>query len=423
MNQVKHTINFLLENSLFLIFGAVGGLVWANMDPESYKHLVHLELFQSDLFYDHALAKEPGNPHIFTLHYLVNDLLMAFFFAIAGKEVWEATFPGGPLSDAKKAATPLFATIGGMAGPALFYVAGVSFVGGEVIEKGLPINLNDGWAIPCATDIAFSYMVARMVFGAGHPAIPFLLLLAIADDALGLIILAVFYPQGEIQPLWMLLPVAGIIVGFGLRKLKVHSFWPYLLGPGLISWVGFTQAGLHPALGLLPIIPTLPHAHTDEGIFNWRELDKHDTLNEFEHWWKNPVEIILGLFGLLNAGVVFSAIGDVTWLVLLGLCVGKPLGIWLCAAFAAKVLKFGLPEGMNLKDVVVLGFAAGIGFTVALFVASVAFPSGTDVQGAAKMGALFSFGAAILTIVAGKMLGVVKVEGSGDSGHGHGHGH
>jgi Na+:H+ antiporter, NhaA family len=426
MNQVKNSINFLLENSLFLIFGAVGGLVWANMDYESYQHLVHLELFRSDLFYDHSIAKQTGE-HIFTLHYFVNDLLMAFFFAIAGKEVWEATFPGGPLSNARKAATPLIATIGGMAGPALLYVAGVAMVGGTVAEsvagKEIIINMADGWAIPCATDIAFSYMVARIVFGAGHPAIPFLLLLAIADDALGLIILAVFYPQGEVQPLWMLLPLAGMMVGFGMQKMKLHSFWPYLLGPGLISWVGFTQAGLHPALGLLPIIVTLPHAASDEGIFNWRELDKHDTLNEFEHWWKNPVELVLGLFGLLNAGVVFSAMGDVTWLVLAGLLIGKPLGIWLCAMFAAKTLKFGLPEGMDGKDVLVLGFAAGIGFTVALFVATVAFPGGTVVQGAAKMGALFSFGAAILTIVAGKVMGIKKVEANPDAGHGHGHGH
>ena len=203
--------------------------------------------------------------------------------------------------------------------------------------------------------------------------------------------------------------------------MKIHNFWPYLFGPGLMSWIGFTQAGLHPALGLLPIIVTLPHAASDEGIFNWRELDKHDTLNEFEHWWKNPVEIILGLFGLLNAGVVFSAMGDVTWLVLAGLLVGKPIGIWLCAMFAARTLKFGFPEGMGGKDVLVLGFAAGIGFTVALFVATVAFPGGTVVQGAAKMGALFSFGAAILTIVAGKVLGVERVEGDPDAGHGHGH--
>lgn len=430
MKGVKHGINFLLENSLFLIIGAVGGLVWANMDAHTYQELVHLKLFSNDFFYDHAYEKLHPGAHAFTLHYLVNDILMAFFFAIAGKEVWEATFPGGPLSDPKKAATPLVATLGGMAGPALFYVAGVSILGLNMVNfAGSPldaaaaaalgdqaINMNNGWAIPCATDIAFSYMVARIVFGAGHPAIPFLLLLAIADDAIGLVILAVFYPQGDVQPLWMFLPVAGIAVSFAFRKMKVHSFWPYLIVPGLLSWVGFAQAGLHPALGLLPIIPTLPHAHVDEGIFNWKEMDKHDSLNEFEHWWKNPVEIILGLFGLLNAGVEFGAVGDATWLVVVGLLIGKPVGIWVCAMFTARVLKFGLPEGMDGKDVLVLGLAAGIGFTVALFVATVAFPSGSEVQDAAKMGALLSFGAAILTFVAAKLLGIKKVHGDPDSG-------
>jgi len=406
MSRVKGTINFLFENSLFLIFGALGGLLWANVDYEAYHHLVHLELFTNDW-----IGHYHDGHRVVTLHYLINDVLMALFFAIAGKEVWEATLPGGPLNDPRKAATPLVATIGGMAGPALMYV-------GAAAAIGRFDDLANGWAIPCATDIAFSYMVARIVFGTGHPAIPFLLLLAIADDALGLIILAVFYPQGETNYAFMLLPLVSIFIGLGMRKNKVQSFWPYLLIPGSISWFGFMQAGLHPALGLLPIIPTLPHAHVDEGLFNWRELDKTDTLNNFEHWFKNPVEIILGLFGLFNAGVVMSSVGDATWLVLLGLLVGKPLGIWVCAMFTANVLKFGLPEGMNGKDVFVLGCAAGIGFTVALFVATVAFKPGL-IQDAAKMGALFSFGAAIMTIVAGKVLGIQKVEGQPPGNHAH----
>ncbi len=404
---------FLLENSLFLIFGAIAGLVWANLDNEGYQHLLHLEILENNLFYDHAVNAANPEKHVLTLHYLINDVLMAFFFAIAGKEVWEATFPGGPLSDPKKAATPLIATIGGMAGPALLYVACAAFIG-QLSELG------NGWAIPCATDIAFSYLVARFVFGAGHPAIPFLLLLAIADDAIGLIILAVFYPQGDVNITYMLLPVVGILLGKVMQKQGIKSFWPYLLLPGSLSWVGFALSGLHPALGLLPIIPVMPHAHSDIGFFNWDELQRTDTLNQFEHWWKNPVEIILGLFGLLNAGVVFEAIGDATWLVLIGLLIGKPLGIWLCGMFAAKTLKFGFPEGMGSKELFVVGCAAGIGFTVSLFVATVAFRPG-DIQDAAKMGALGSFAAVFMTIGIAKMLKVAKIEGDPDAeGHGHG---
>ncbi|MEZ6104639.1 MAG: Na+/H+ antiporter NhaA [Pirellulaceae bacterium] len=265
-----------------------------------------------------------------------------------------------------------------------------------------------GWAIPCATDIAFSYLVARIVFGVGHPAIAFLLLLAIADDAAGLVILAAFYPDPNIpvQPLWLLLSAAGIGLGFVFRGMKLHSFWWYVLIPGVMSWYAFLQAGIHPALGLVPIIPVMPHAHTDLGIFATKELGRHDTLNEFEHFFKNPTEVILGLFGLSQAAVAFSAVDTGTWLVLAGLLLGKPVGITFLTLFADKVLKLQLPEGMSYRHVVTLGCAAGIGFTVALFVSSAAFRDPGPIQDSVKMGALGSFGAAIITIVVARVLGI-----------------
>lgn len=107
------------------------------------------------------------------LHFWVNDVGMVFFFALAAKEVFEATLPGGPLASARRASSPLAAAVGGMAAPALIYMV-------LVLTQG-PADLTRGWAIPCATDIAFSAMVARLVFPTSHPAIPFLLLLAIAD--------------------------------------------------------------------------------------------------------------------------------------------------------------------------------------------------------------------------------------------------
>ncbi|MCA9319615.1 MAG: Na+/H+ antiporter NhaA [Planctomycetes bacterium] len=442
--MVKPTIRFLLENSLFLIMGAVIALVWANVDDgdgkpgnHAYHDLVHHEILRNPwVGEDHHEPEAPkaeegagstaeseakpekdsdddhGSTKIITLHYLVNDILMALFFAIAGKEVWEATLPGGPLNNPKTAAAPLIATFGGMAGPALVYLAGAAMFGQFDA-------LSNGWAIPCATDIAFSYLVARLVFGAGHPAIPFLLLLAIADDALGLIILAVAYPTKEIEPMWLLLSVGAVILGLAMRRARVRSFWPYLLGAGTLSWFGFAMGGIHPALGLLPIIPTMPHAHVDTGLFDWSKMEKDDTLSAFEHWWKNPVELILGLFGLLNAGVVMSSMGTATTLVLSGLLLGKPIGIWLCGMFAVRVLKFDLPKGMNSKDLFVVGCAAAIGFTVALFVAAVAFKGGEEILDAAKMGALLSFGAAIVTVIAGKLMGVVKVAGTPGKGQGH----
>jgi len=396
---VKRTIAFLFENSLFLILGAATGLLWANLDHPGYEALLHLPLWENDW-----IGPLRGSHRVVDLHYLVNDMLMAVFFAIAGKEVWESFLPGGALSNPKRAATPLIATLGGVVVPAAVYLGGAAAIG-QLAEVGR------GWAIPCATDIAFSYLVARLIFGAGHAAIPFLLLLAIADDAIGLIILAVFYPQEEIRPLFMLLAVAAMAFCYLLRRLRVASFWPYLLLGGTTSWLGFALSGLHPALGFLPIIPVMPHAHVDRGLFDWREHDQEDTLNAFEHWWKNPVELILGAFGLLNAGVVLSSVGAPTVLVLAGLLLGKPIGIWGFGLLATRGLGFGLPPGLRLRDLVTIGCAAAIGFTVSLFVATVAFPAG-PVQDAAKMGALASFGAALLTWVAARVIGVERADGS-----------
>ncbi len=362
----------------------------------------------------HTDAHAEGGGHGLTIHFIINDILMALFFAIAAKEVWESLLPGGALSNPRKAATPLLATLGGIVGPALIYVAGSYLTGTHV-------DLGRGWAIPCATDIAFSYLIARIIFGNGHPAIAFLLLLAIADDAAGLMILAVFYPQAPIVPQWLMLTLVAMLAALALRRMKIHTHWAYLLGPGLLSWISFWQANIHPALGLVPIIPLLPHAHTDLGIFAKAELDRDDSLNEFEHFWKIPVEFILGLFGLANAGVVMSSLATGTWLVLAGLLIGKPVGITLLTLFAEKGLKLEKPTGMDYRHVVTLGMVAGIGFTVALFVSVAAFATPGAIQDSVKMGALLSFAAAPLAIVLAKILGVrpLKVVADGDQPSAH----
>ena len=410
--QNRGVVRTLIDNSFLLVAGACVALAWANIDTESYNHFVHWDvtsLWSGDHAADtHAVAEAGGahgedavhaGHHGLSLHFIINDILMALFFAIAAKEVWESLLPGGALSNPKKAATPLLATVGGILGPALVYIAGAYFTGAHA-------SLGDGWAVPCATDIAFSYLVARMIFGAGHPAIAFLLLLAIADDAAGLLILAVFYPQAPIVPQWLLLTFGAMLAAMALRRMKVHSHWAYFLGPGVLSWLSFSQANIHPALGLVPIIPLLPHAHTDLGLFAKAELDRDDTLNEFEHFWKTPVEFFLGAFGLANAGVVFSSLGTGTWLVLAGLMIGKPLGITGLTLFAEKVLKLEKPAGMDYRHVVTLGMVAGIGFTVALFVSVAAFTVPGAIQDSVKMGALLSFAAAPIAIILEKGLGI-----------------
>lgn len=409
--------NFITNYSLLLILGALIALVWANTNPDSYHHFVEF------VIWDHAPIGHYHDGHrTLTLHYLVNDVLMAFFFAIAAKEVWEAVILKNGSLRGKKAATPLFATAGGMIGPIAVYLGLALALGSETYDA-----VKNGWAIPTATDIAFSYLVGRMVFGAGHPAVRFLLLLAIADDAAGLIILAIFYPSGELAPEWLLLSLGAAVAVYLLfnwlpRRMdrgnqarpnstfmrKKLGFWPYLIA-ACASWYGFQEAGIHPALGLLPIVPTIPHADRAFGIFSEAEQYLSDLLNHIEHALKHPVEVVLFFFGLLNAGVEFSAISAPTWLVLAGLIVGKPIGVLLFGVIGAHILKLGLPQGMRTVDLFVIGCVSAIGFTVSLFVASVAFDAG-PVQDAAKMGALFSFGAAVLSIVVGKLTRVQKQE-------------
>jgi len=422
--------NFITTYSLLLIGGAVLALIWANTDAASYHKLIDLVLI------DHFVI---GHPHYaadgsvayrtLTFHFLVNDVLMAFFFAIAAKEVWEAVILKNGTLRGKKAATPLIATLGGMLGPVLVYLGLAALMGSATYAA-----VARGWAIPTATDIAFSYLIGRIVFGAAHPAVRFLLLLAIADDAGGLLILAVFYPTGDLAPAWLLLSLGAAVavyLGFNVlpRRLdrgnqlrpnatfvrKTLSFWPYLIA-GAASWYGFQQAGIHPALGLLPIVPTIPHADRSFGLFSEAEKYLNDMLNHIEHLLQQPVQIVLFLFGLANAGVAFSAIGTPTWLVFLGLVIGKPLGIALFGYVAAYPLGLGLPTGMKTRDLFVLGMVAAIGFTVSLFVASVAFAPDTMlgdivVLDAAKMGALFSFAAAILAIIAGRLARVTRQPG------------
>ncbi|WP_172299773.1 Na+/H+ antiporter NhaA [Pseudoruegeria sp. HB172150] len=424
--------DFVTNYSILLVAGALLALIWANTDPATYHHFVEYPIWFNDLLgtdaqtwvtlhgEDYHIDGIGDVTRVLTVHFLINDVLMALFFAMAAKEVWEAVALHNGSLRGRRAATPLIATLGGMTGPIIVYLGLASFMGSDVFQA-----VSNGWAVPTATDIAFSYLVGRLVFGAGHPAVRFLLLLAIADDALGLVILAVFYPSGDLAPEWLLVSLGAAVAVYLLanvlprrmdrhNQLRPHStwvaeklsFWPYLLA-GAVSWYAFQRSGLHPALGLLPIVPAIPHADRAFGLFSEAEHYLTDLLNQIQRLLKHPVEIILFFFGLTNAGVEFGAIGAPTWLVLLGLLIGKPVGIFVMGWIAARPLRLGLPSGMRLADLVVLGCVAAIGFTVSLFIASVAFDPG-PVQDAAKMGALFSFSAAIVAVAAGKLFRVQK---------------
>ena len=359
-------VSFIFDNSLLLLAGTVVAVAWANVDYPSYDEIAH------------------------PLHFWVNDVGMVFSFALAAKEVFEATLPGGPLASPRQAASPLAAAVGGMIAAALIYVA-------LVMTRG-PADLIRGWAIPCATDIAFSAMIARIIFPAAHPAIPFLLLLAIADDALGLIILAVFYPSGVLSlPALVGYMTGAVLLALWLRRRRTQSFWPYVIGPGALSWAGLYFGGFHPALALVPVVPFMPHSPRDLGLFDSREAYRHDTLNRFEHWWTIPVQFVLLLFGFANAGVPFEDVGAGTHYVLAALLVGKPIGILLFSSLA-RVAGARLPSGLRMGELLVVGVAAFIGFTVSLFFATAAFPAGVALA-ETKMGALLSFVAAPLALL------------------------
>jgi NhaA family Na+:H+ antiporter len=363
-------LKFIVDNSLLLIAGAVTALAWANLDLASYEHAAH------------------------AIHFAVNDIGMVFFFALAMKEVVEAMRPGGALSTPRQAGLPILAAVGGMAVPAVLFLIGAR---GSHHEE-----LNRGWAIPCATDIAFSYLAAKVIFRRTSPAIPFLLLLAIADDAFGLLLLAIFYPSGPLAPgLLAAVLTPALALAWWMRRRNVRSFWWYLAGPGVLSWVALYLGGIHAALALVPVIPFLPGAKQDLGIFDPREAQRRDTLNAFEHWWKVPVQVVLFFFGLANAGVPLSSVGPATWLVLAGLIIGKPIGVVGMTLIGER---FGLQRapGLTLPTLVTVGVAAGIGFTVALFFATAAYAPGV-VLDQAKMGALLSFLAAPLAILLGRL--------------------
>jgi NhaA family Na+:H+ antiporter len=405
----KGFTNFLQEFSIPLIVGVLAGLVYANVDYANYHHLVDYQLGSAEIL-----------GHKMTVHYLINDIFMVFFFGIAAKEITESVLPGGDLNPPSKAINPLLGTIGGVVGPVAVYLllTNVLYSGEDAAAVAT------GWGIPTATDIALAWLVARMVFGNKHPAVSFLLLLAVADDAIGLGIIAVAYPKAPPELMQLLYwTIPGMILAYVMRKKGVAAWLPYIAFAGTLSWIGLSKAHLHPALALVFIVPFIPGPTRDTGLFTEKdEADEedekeaaghvieehhhHSPLHNFEHNLKLPVDFGLFFFGFANAGVEFSSMSPVTWIVLGSLILGKTIGIFLFSWVGIK-MGFPLPKGMGLKHLFVAGIIAGLGLTVALFVAGEAFKGELNVHmGPAKMGAVFSAIAALIAIVAGKMLKV-----------------
>lgn len=420
----KGIVGALQEYSIPLIAGVFVALWAANHDYEWYHHLIDEPLLPFDIF-----------GHAASLHFLINDIFMVFFFGIAAKEITDAVLPGGSLNPPSKAINPLLGTLGGVLGP-----VGVFFALTWLFYDGADnyAAVANGWGVPTATDIALAWLVARLVFGAKHTAVGFLLLLAVADDAIGLGIIAVAYPDPDhpVQIQNLLFAGGGMLVALGLRMAAVQNWVPYIFIGGGLAWYGLLSAYLHPALALVFIVPFLPASKPTRGLISeeedkagggllsedaeaareedpgWTaEIGPHhgdnSPLEAFEHFFKLPVDLGLFIFAFCNAGVPLAGIGDLTWVILGALVIGKTLGITAFSWVGAK-LGFPLPEGMDLKCLVLAGLVAGLGLTVALFVAGEAYPE-AGLQGEAKMGALFSGLVFVLAIVMGRVLGIKRV--------------
>ncbi len=403
--MIKRTVNFLQEFSPPLAFGAILALIWATLDPHSYAPFLEYPFLGENF-------KILG--HTLTFHFLINDIFMVLFFGIAAVEITQAVLPGGALNPISKAVNPLMGTLGGVVGPVavFFLLCNVINLDSLIVGEITLASILNGWGIPTATDIALAWLIARLVFGAKHPAVSYLLLLAVADDAIGLGIIAVFYPdpQYPVEIYWLGLTILGMALSFAFRKMNIKNMWAYFLVGGVLSWLGLIMAHLHPALALVFIIPFLPAdnggAH-GELFEDEQEHGGHSTLIAFEHTFKLFVDVGLLGFGLANAGVLFAGVNQITWIILASLIVGKTLGVTLLG-YGAQLIGFKLPDGMDIKTLVIAGVVAGLGLTVALFVSGEAYID-VGLQGAAKMGALLSVFAAVIALLLGKILKIKKI--------------
>ena len=360
---------FATEHLLALPLGALVALVWANTDAENYFRVVDSTAF------------------------LINDVAMALFFALITKEIVEATAPGGVLHPWRRAALPIVASLGMTLIPVVFFAFLVRLFDEPMLVRG--------WTTALAVDIALGYFVARVIFGR-HPAIAFFLLLAIAANGLGFIALAFLEPVREVRlETAALLMLAALGAALALRRLRVKSFWPYVIVAGGPSWAALFVGGFHPALALLPIVPLLPHAGRDPGFFVDAPPRAADTLNELERWFRHPAQAALFAFGLVNAGVPLSALEAGVWSLPLAVLVGKPIGL-LAGTALGTALGLHMPRGVHWRDLVPLGLISAAGFSMALFFATASVGAG-QVLSELKMGAVLSLAAGIAAIGAARL--------------------
>jgi NhaA family Na+:H+ antiporter len=349
------TLRWIVDHFLLLPIGGLIALVGANLWPEQY-----FVFARSWAFW-------------------VNDIAMAFFFGLIAQEVLEEVMPGGALHQWRRWLLPVVAASGAMTGAALVYLAYVSW--------SHELVLRNGWPVATAIDVVVVYVLVRAVFGR-HPAVPFVLLVAIASNLAGLAFVAARQPFVRWEPEGFVMLAFALFLAFSMRVVSVRSFWPYVLVSGPLVWWSLYVAGLNPALALVPIMPFVPHTRRSMTLFEDRPHTPHASPTHFEHVFMYPVHVVLFLFGLVNAGVLLAGYGTGTWALVAAALVGKPLGLMLGTALAVA-LGLRLPRGLHWRDVAIVALATCGGFAFALFFATAVFPIG-PVLGELKLGAIIT---------------------------------
>ena len=407
-------------SGIALILAAVVALLWAN-SPAA--HLYHY-------LWDSPIAIQLGPVAVEqTLHFLINDGLMTVFFLVVGMEI-RREMHHGALADWRVAALPLAAALGGVAVPAVIYLG----------LAGDPA-LRAGWAVPTATDIAFAVGVLALL-GKSVPigVRMFLLTFAIVDDIAAILIIALVY-SGGVDPSGLMMAGAGLLLLIGFQVIGIGAAYAYVL-PGAVLWFGFLEAGLHPTLAgvVLGLMTPVRAMRMLEGPIDLAKralselgermrapasqsdelLESVKTLRTAQREMLPPVVRVqaalhpwvaygvMPLFALANAGVSLTGASDdvvarnVTMAVALALVVGKPVGILAASWLAVRLRACHLPPDLSWTGVLVAGCLGGIGFTMSIFIATLAFPE-PELLAAAKQGVLLaSLVAGILGFVIGR---------------------
>jgi Na+:H+ antiporter, NhaA family len=355
-------------SGIVLLLAAALALAWANSPwAGAYQALWHMRL---------PLAL-PGVLPAQDLHFWVNDGLMTVFFLVVGLEIRRELHEGA-LSDLKVATLPAMAALGGVVVPALLYLLVSALPAGEPLARR-------GWAIPTATDIAFAVGVLSLTGKGVPPAVRMLLLtLAIVDDIVAIVVIALFYSPA-ISATGLAVGAAGVLVALTLQWLSVGSALPYLL-PAAVVWLGMLQAGVHPALtGVVLGLVTPVTVTFGRGMRAARAQSPPDAveppvvrMEELLHPW--VAFGIMPLFAIANAGVALAGVNlgvgaprAAAAGIVLGLTLGKPLGIVLASFAAVSLGLCALPKGARWSHIGLLGVMGGIGFTMSIFITELAF--------------------------------------------------